>query len=74
MVKIISVAQLEDITNLKRTTLWRKRRLDPDFPQVIHLSERRIGFDLAEVEAWIDARRGRLSPTPTPASATASAE
>ena len=59
MTKIVSIAQTEDITGLKRTTLWRKRRDDPDFPQVIRLSARRIGFDLAELEAWIDRHRTR---------------
>jgi predicted DNA-binding transcriptional regulator AlpA len=76
MLKIISVAQLEDMVPYKRTTIWRLRRSDPTFPPAIRLSTRRIGFDLAEVEAWIDRHRtGQAQPPASPSTpATASAQ
>lgn len=40
---------------LSRQELWRRRRAG-SFPQAINLGGRRVAYDAAEVEAWIEAR------------------
>jgi predicted DNA-binding transcriptional regulator AlpA len=36
---------------------WDRLRAKGDIPTITRLSERRIGFRLVDIEAWLDARR-----------------
>jgi predicted DNA-binding transcriptional regulator AlpA len=40
--------------SLSRTTLWRRCRTEPGFPQPRRLSENKIAFLEAEVESYIE--------------------
>jgi len=50
--QIVSIKQVAQITSLSRATLDRMRR-DGRFPKPVRLTARRIGFRLADVEAWM---------------------
>jgi prophage regulatory protein len=50
--RLLKPAVVEDRTTLDRITIWRKVR-DGSFPQPIKISERRIAWREADVEAWI---------------------
>ena len=41
---------------------WDRLRAKGDIPPITRLSERRIGFRLVDLKAWLDARRV-ISPT-----------
>jgi predicted DNA-binding transcriptional regulator AlpA len=53
-VSIISVKQVQALTCLSRTTIWRKTH-DPDdgFPIPVRLSRKSIGFYAHEIEAYL---------------------
>jgi predicted DNA-binding transcriptional regulator AlpA len=53
-VSIISVKQVQALTCLSRTTIWRKTHdPDDDFPIPVRLSHKSIGFYAHEIEAYL---------------------
>lgn len=55
MVKLLSDAEVSQITGYSRVTLWRKRR-DGSFPKALKLGANKLGYLQTEIEAWIAAR------------------
>jgi len=53
--KVLSANELIEKIGLSRTTIWRMER-QGNFPKRIHLSPRRVGWILEEVEEWIETR------------------
>jgi prophage regulatory protein len=51
---ILGESEVEQLTNLSRTTLWRLER-QGRFPQRLRLSGNRVGWRSDEVLAWIEA-------------------
>lgn len=59
--RIIRMRELENLTSLKRSTVYKKLQTDSTFPRPIPLSDSKspgapIGFLLGEVLAWIESR------------------
>mgnify|MGYP003454851864 FL=1 len=64
--RIIRMRDLENITALKRSTIYKKINIDPSFPKPIPLSDSKspgapVGFVLSEVLAWIEGRIAKRS-------------
>lgn len=55
--RILRFAEVKSRTGLSGSTIWTRIKAG-DFPQPIRLTERTIGFDEAELEAFIERRRG----------------
>jgi len=55
-VHILRRREVERMTGLSRTTIWRLER-GGDFPQRVQLSANSVGWRSNEVHAWIEARR-----------------
>lgn len=51
---------------ISRTTVWRLRKSDRDFPQPVTLSPGCVRFKLADLEAW-EAAKAKSSASPTAA-------
>lgn len=47
--------QVCERTSLSRTTLWRLRR-ENDFPEPVRITERRVAYRAADIDAWISKR------------------
>ena len=60
--RILKLKEIEGITALSRTTMWRLERAG-NFPARIHLSDNSVGWDEAEVLAWVASRPRGLSAT-----------
>lgn len=41
---------------VSRTTLWRMRRDDPDFPRPVRLTARVIAWRVRDLDDWVDRR------------------
>lgn len=54
---LISPKLLAQQLSISLATLWRMRRRDPSFPRPIKLTPHRLGFRVAEIEAWLDSRQ-----------------
>lgn len=59
--RIIRIREVEALTTLKRSTIYKKLTTDKSFPRPIPLSDSRargapVGFVLGEVLAWIESR------------------
>jgi len=50
--RILSTQEVQHLTNLSRTTLWRMERAGK-FPARVHLSSTRIGWRNSEVQEWL---------------------
>lgn len=60
----LRLADVQRVLGVKRTTVYRLVKHDPDFPQPVRLSPRVSGFLRTEVEAWAQKRadmRGRAA-------------
>ena len=53
--RILRVADLEDLLNLSRTTIWRMRRAG-EFPQPIRLSANTVGWFAHVIDEWLAER------------------
>lgn len=58
---IIRMPQLEELTSLKRPTIYKRLKDDPTFPRPVPLSNSTargapVGFVLAEVQEWVRSR------------------
>lgn len=56
MQKLLSTKEVSELTGLSTSTL-EKRRLSGEKPRFIKLGARRVGYVLADIEAWIDEQR-----------------
>ena len=54
--QILREPSVRQLTGLSRSTRWRLQRIGA-FPKPIRLSPGAIGYDLAEVEQWLEERR-----------------
>lgn len=50
--RILSTQEVQHLTNLSRTTIWRMERLGK-FPARIQLSSTRIGWRNSEIQGWL---------------------
>ena len=55
-VKIIRSQEIQDITGLSRTTLWRLERKG-EFPSRVALGPGSVGWRLDEVQTWVKTRK-----------------
>ena len=55
---VISYRQVQAITSLGRTTIWRLSK-EGLFPPAVRLSERRTGWRLSEIVSWVAERPER---------------
>lgn len=53
---IVRMREAVNITGLSQSTIWAKIKAK-EFPQPIRLTERSIGFDADELDAFIERRR-----------------
>lgn len=52
--RIISVKEVQELTGLSRTSIWRLERSgDGKFPARVQLSSTRIGWRLSDIQNWI---------------------
>ena len=54
-VAILDEEKVHAVTSLSKTTRWRMERRG-EFPKRVRLSPGRIGWRLADIEAWISSR------------------
>ena len=61
--RILNSAEVEEVTSLSRSTIWRLER-QGRFPRRFQLSDNRVGWLQPEVNDWIVRRRlqGRRQP------------
>lgn len=64
--RIIRIRDVEVLTSLKRSTIYKKLSTDKSFPRPIPLSDSKspgapVGFVLSEVLAWIESRIAKRS-------------
>ena len=52
-----TVGEVEAITSLSRSTIYRKMS-EGSFPKSVAISEGRVGWDRGEIEEWCRRRRG----------------
>ncbi len=60
----LRLGDVQHVLGVKRTTVYRLVKEDPDFPQPVKLGERAVGFLRSEIEAWAQKRadmRGRAA-------------
>ena len=55
-VKLLSTKQVQELTSLSRTTLWRLESKGL-FPSRIQVSPRRVAWSEKEVSDWIEERQ-----------------
>jgi len=53
--RILRFPEVQELTGLSRTTLWRMEK-DMKFPQRVQLGKASVGWSLGEVRAWIKHR------------------
>lgn len=53
--KIIRTKEVQELTGLSRTSIWRMER-NEEFPARVQLSAGSVGWRLSEVEHWINSR------------------
>lgn len=59
MSKILRPKQLAQYLSLSVTTIWRLQK-EGDFPKKIQLSAKAVGWNEAEIVAWLE-KRGRVN-------------
>lgn len=55
-VRLLSFKQVQDITGMSRSTIYRQVK-SGDFPRPMLVSQRRVGFLSYELQIWLDAQR-----------------
>lgn len=53
--RIVRAQEVQNLTGLSRTTLWRLERRG-DFPARVTLSSSNVGWRLSEIQRWIQSR------------------
>ena len=54
--RILNSAEVEEVTSLSRSTIWRLER-QGRFPRRFQLSDNRVGWLQPEIKDWIASRR-----------------
>lgn len=54
--RVLKPREVEEITGLSTTTIWRERQRGT-FPEPVKISARRLGWRASDLSAWLDARR-----------------
>jgi prophage regulatory protein len=54
--RILRIREVEKITGLSNTTIWRERQRGT-FPEPVKISTGRHGWRASDLNAWLDARR-----------------
>jgi prophage regulatory protein len=54
--RILRIRDVEKITGLSNTTIWRERQRGT-FPEPVKISAGRLGWRASDLSAWLDARR-----------------
>jgi prophage regulatory protein len=72
MRRIGSLADVEQATSLRRSSIYRLAK-EGKFPRPIQLSQRRVGWDMEAVEAWVQQRFDESQASADMASAGTSA-
>jgi predicted DNA-binding transcriptional regulator AlpA len=55
--KVVRISALARILGVSTSTIHRMRRQDCHFPKPFRISIQAVGFDSAEVDAWIESRK-----------------
>lgn len=55
--RVLRLSGLSRLLDVSKSTIHRLRREDSEFPKPFLISKQAVGFDLAEIEAWIEARK-----------------
>ena len=58
---VFRIKQAAQYLGMGESTLWRKAKTDPDFPQPIKLSERVTAWRVADLEAYIERQASEVS-------------
>lgn len=58
---IIRVNQLVKKVGLSRTTIWRLEK-QGKMPKRIVLSEKAVGYDMTEIDNWLETRKNASKP------------
>lgn len=56
MQTIIQRKHCHTYVGASKTTFWRMEQ-QPDFPKKIRLSERTVGYRIADLNAWLESRQ-----------------
>ncbi len=64
MMKIMRLPEVQELTGLKRTTIYEKMKTG-EFPVKIALTTRTVGWLQNEIEAWIESKinQARIQPS-----------
>jgi len=54
---LLSYPEVEHITGLSRTTIWREVVKAKRFPAPVSISPNRVGFRASDIQNWIAARK-----------------
>lgn len=54
--QVVRLSGLSRLLDVSKSTIHRLRRESSDFPKPFLISKQAVGFDLAEIEIWIDGR------------------
>lgn len=58
---VFRIKQVAQFLGMGESTVWRKAKTDPDFPQPIKLSERVTAWRVADLEAYIERQASEVS-------------
>lgn len=58
---VFRIKQAAQYLGMGESTVWRKAKTDPDFPQPIKLSERVTAWRVADLEAYIERQASEVS-------------
>ena len=61
--RILRKPEVEKKTGLSGVTIWRKERRG-DFPHRIRISDNAVGWNEAEIDAWLESRTRGMAPAP----------
>jgi prophage regulatory protein len=59
--RLLRIDRVEDKVGLSRSTIWRLRR-NGDFPEAVPIHGSCIAWSEAELDEWIQRRKGRRVP------------
>ena len=55
--RVVRLTGLSHLLDVSKSTIHRLRREDSNFTQPFMISKQAVGFDLAEIDAWIETRK-----------------
>lgn len=60
-ITVLTVEQACKEMSLSEPTMRRRAAADPDFPQKVRLSPRRVGYLRRDIEAYLDRQRAAVA-------------